>query len=90
MDPVVVERQGPAQLPGLQKTLGDHERVLTELREDVEHEHSRRHDLQTTVRRLRTDREKDRSEFALSQLEKEREIRHMCDELRRIVARQRC
>ena len=56
MVPVAVERQGPAQPPGLQKTLGNHERVLTELREDVDYEYDRRHDLQTAVRRLRTDR----------------------------------
>ena len=45
------------------------------------HEHSRRHDLLTTVRRLRTDREKGRSEFAFAQLEKERKIRHLRDDL---------
>ena len=76
-----MERQRPAQLPALQETLGHHERVLTKLKEVVEHEHSRRHDFQTTVRRLRTDREKDRSEFAFAQLEKEREIHFLRDEL---------
>ena len=79
--PVVVKRQGPAQLPGLQETLGNHERVLTELRKEVEHEYNRRHDFLTTVRRLRTDREKNRSEFAFDQLDNEREIRHLRDEL---------
>ena len=77
--PVVVERQGTTQLLGLQETLGHHERVLTELKEDVEHEHSRRHELLTTVRRLRTDREKDRSEFAFAQLENERKISYLRD-----------
>ena len=35
--PVEVERQGPAQLPGLQKVCGRYEQVLTNLREDLEH-----------------------------------------------------
>ena len=66
---VVVERQGPDQLPGLQETLYNHERYLAQLREDVDYEYDRRHDLMSTVRRLRTDREKDRSDFAFTQLE---------------------
>ena len=78
---MVVERPGPAQQPGLEETLGHHERYLTELREDVDHEYNRRHDLLTTVRRLRTNREKDRSEFAFAQLENERETRYLRDEL---------
>ena len=77
MAPVVVERQGPAQLPGLHETLGKHERYLTQLREDVDYEYYRRHDLLSTVRRLRADREKDRSDFAFAQLENEREKRHL-------------
>ena len=48
----------------MQEICARYDRVLTELREDVEHEHIRRHDLLTTVRRLRTGREKDRSQFA--------------------------
>ena len=76
-----MERQVPAQPPGLKETLGHHERVLTELREDVKYECDRRHDLQTAVRRLRTDREKYRSDFAFVQLESERENRRLRDEL---------
>ena len=39
--PVVVERQGPAQLPGLQKILVVQKQFLTELREDVDYEYDR-------------------------------------------------
>ena len=58
-----------------------HERFLTELREDVKHEYTRRHDLLMTVRRLRSDWEKYRSEVAFVQLKNERDIRHLRDEL---------
>ena len=47
----------------------------------MEHEYSRRHDWLTTVRRLCTDPEKERSEFAFAQLENERNIHHLHDEL---------
>ena len=67
---VGVGRRGLDQPPGLQEVCARYDRVLPELREDVEHEHSRRHDLLMTVRCLRTDREKDRSEFAFARLEK--------------------
>ena len=66
-----VERQGPAQPPGLQKISAHYDCVLNKLRKEVEHEHSSRHELLTTVRRLRTDRAKDRSEFAFAHLENE-------------------
>ena len=42
---MVVERPGPAQQPGLEEISVRHEKLLTELREDVEHEYNRRHDL---------------------------------------------
>ena len=58
-----------------------HERFLTDLREDVEHEYTRRHDLLMTVRRLRSDLEKYRSEVAFVQLKNEREKRHLRDGL---------
>ena len=47
----------------------------------MEHENNHRHDLLTTVRRLRTDRDRDRSDFALAKLENERERRVLCEEL---------
>ena len=79
--PVVVKRPGPAQPPGLQETLGHHERVLTELREDVYYEYDRRHDLQTAVRRVCTDRENYISNFSFVQLESERDNRRLREEL---------
>ena len=78
--PVVVRRQGTAQTRGHQEICALYDSVLTELREDVEQEYNRRHDLLKTVRRLRTDREKDRSEFAFAQLENERDIPYLLDE----------
>ena len=78
---VEVERQGPAQPPGLQEIYGRYKRVLTELRVGLEHECNRRHELLTTVRRLRTDREKDRSDYTFAQLEIERYISLLRDEL---------
>ena len=61
--------------------MGNHERYLTELRDDVDHEHYRRHDLQSVVRCLRADHEKDRSEFAFAQLESERKQCRLRDEI---------
>ena len=77
---VAVERQVPAEPPGLQDALGNHWRYLTELRADVNHEYDRRHDMLATVRRLRTYREKDRSDFAFAQLKSEREKQRLRDE----------
>ena len=51
------------------------------MREDVDYEYDRRHDLLATVRRLRTDREKDRLDFAFVQPKNEREKRHFRDGL---------
>ena len=45
---------------------------MTELRENMEQEYHRRHDLMKTVQRHRADREKDRSNFALAHLENKR------------------
>ena len=61
--------------------MGNHERSLTELREDVDNEYDRRHDLKTAVRRIRTDREKYRSDFAFVQLEGEGKKPRLRDEL---------
>ena len=69
---VEVRRLGPAQPPVLQEIRERYKRVLTELRVRLEHECNRRHELLTTVRRLRTDREKDRSDFEFAQLDNER------------------
>ena len=47
----------------------------------MEHEYNRRHDLLKTVRRLRTDQEKGRSDFAFAQLENECELSVTRDDL---------
>ena len=57
------------------------ERVTCELREDLEHERSRRLGLNDNVTRLSSERERDRSDFAFAQLENERNQRSLRDEL---------
>uniref|UniRef100_M4BYI0 RxLR effector candidate protein n=1 Tax=Hyaloperonospora arabidopsidis (strain Emoy2) TaxID=559515 RepID=M4BYI0_HYAAE len=57
------------------------ERVTCELREDLEHERSRRLGLVDNVTRLSSEPERDRSDFASAQLEKERNQRSLHDEL---------
>ena len=67
--------------------LDQHEvdRATAGLREDLEHERDRRYALTDTVRRNRKDREadraKDRADYAFAQLEVERNIRSLVDEL---------
>ena len=62
------------------------ERVTCELREDIEHERSRRLSLVNNVNHLSSERERDRSDFAFSQLENEQTQRSLRDEL--VEARQ--
>ena len=78
---VEVGKPGPAQSPDLQDVCECYDCVLTKLREEVKHEYNRRHYLLVTLRRLHTDREKDRSDFALAQLENKRERRVLREEL---------
>ena len=62
------------------------ERVTCELREDIEHERSRRLSLVNNVNYLSSERESDRSDFAFAQLENERTQRSLRYEL--VEARQ--
>ena len=62
------------------------ERVTCELREDLEHETSRRLGLVDNVKRLSSEREGDRLDFAFAQLENEQAQRSLRDEL--VEARQ--
>ena len=62
------------------------ERVTCELREDLQHERSRRLGLIDNVTRLSSERERDRSDFAFAQLENERAQCSLRDEL--VEARQ--
>ena len=57
------------------------ERVTCELREDIEHERSRRLGLVDNVTRLSSERERDRSDFAFAQLENEQTQHSLRDEL---------
>uniref|UniRef100_M4BWX9 RxLR effector candidate protein n=1 Tax=Hyaloperonospora arabidopsidis (strain Emoy2) TaxID=559515 RepID=M4BWX9_HYAAE len=61
-------------------------RVTCELREDLEHERSRRLGLVDNVTRLSSEKERDRSDLAFAQLENERTQRSLRDEL--VEARQ--
>ena len=56
------------------------------MREDIEHERSRRLGLVDNVSRLSSERERDRSDFAFAQLENERTQRYLRDKL--VEARQ--
>uniref|UniRef100_M4B922 RxLR effector candidate protein n=1 Tax=Hyaloperonospora arabidopsidis (strain Emoy2) TaxID=559515 RepID=M4B922_HYAAE len=67
-------------------TVSQLERVTCELREDLEHERSRRLGLVDNVTRLSSERERDQSDFAFAQLENERNQRSFRDEL--VEARQ--
>uniref|UniRef100_M4BYK5 RxLR effector candidate protein n=1 Tax=Hyaloperonospora arabidopsidis (strain Emoy2) TaxID=559515 RepID=M4BYK5_HYAAE len=67
-------------------TVSQLESVTCELREDIKHERSRRLGLVDNVTRLSSERERDRYDFAFSQLENERNQRSLHDEL--VEARQ--
>ena len=60
-------------------------RTIVELREDMEHERDRRYALTDLVREHRMDREadraKNRADYALAQLQVERDVRSLGDEL---------
>ena len=61
------------------------DRAIVELREDLEHESDRRYALNDSVRNHRKDREadrtRDRADYALAQLQVERDVRSLVDEL---------
>ena len=61
------------------------DRAIVELYEDLEHERDRRYALTDLVREHRKDREadraKDRADYALAQLQVERDVRSLVDEL---------
>ena len=60
-------------------------RAIVELREDLERERDRRYALSDSVRKnrkdLEVDRAKDRADYAFSQLQVERDVRSLVDEL---------
>ena len=69
MDEAEEETRSQTGLQAQYDTVSQLERVTCELREDLEHERSRRLGLVDNVTRLSSERERDRSDFALAQLE---------------------
>ena len=61
------------QFADLASEVSAHYRIPDDLREDVEHERNRRHDLTSTVQSHRVDRSDDRVQFAFSLVENDRE-----------------
>uniref|UniRef100_M4BIK6 RxLR effector candidate protein n=1 Tax=Hyaloperonospora arabidopsidis (strain Emoy2) TaxID=559515 RepID=M4BIK6_HYAAE len=86
MDEAEEETRSQKGLQAQSDTVSQIERVTCELREDIEHERSRRLGLNDNVTRLSSERERDRSDFAFAQLENERNQRSLRDEL--VEARQ--
>ena len=72
MDEVEEETRSQTCLQVQSDTVSQLERVTCELREDLEHERSRRLDLVDNVTCLSSELERDRSDFAFAQLENER------------------
>ena len=54
------------QFADLASEVSVHYRIIDDLREDVEHERNRRHDLTLTLQSYRVDRLDDRAQFAFS------------------------
>uniref|UniRef100_M4B6P4 RxLR effector candidate protein n=1 Tax=Hyaloperonospora arabidopsidis (strain Emoy2) TaxID=559515 RepID=M4B6P4_HYAAE len=80
------ETRSQTGLQAQSETVSQLERVTYELREDIEHERSRSLGLNDNVTLLSSERERDRSDFAFSQLENEQTQRSLRDEL--VEARQ--
>uniref|UniRef100_M4BAD5 Uncharacterized protein n=1 Tax=Hyaloperonospora arabidopsidis (strain Emoy2) TaxID=559515 RepID=M4BAD5_HYAAE len=86
MDEAAEETRSQTGLQAQSDTVIQIERVTCELREDLEHERSRRLGLVDNVTHFSSERERDRSDFAFAQLENERTQRSLRDEL--VKARQ--
>uniref|UniRef100_M4C2Z4 Uncharacterized protein n=1 Tax=Hyaloperonospora arabidopsidis (strain Emoy2) TaxID=559515 RepID=M4C2Z4_HYAAE len=71
MDEAEEETRSQTGLQAQSDTLSQLERVTCELREDIEHERSRRLALVDNVTRLSSERERDRSGFVFAQLKNE-------------------
>uniref|UniRef100_M4BQM4 RxLR effector candidate protein n=1 Tax=Hyaloperonospora arabidopsidis (strain Emoy2) TaxID=559515 RepID=M4BQM4_HYAAE len=81
MDEAEEETRSQTGLQVQYDTVSQLESVTCELREDIEHERSRRLGLVDKVTRLSLERERDRSDFVCAQLENERTQRSLRDEL---------
>ena len=80
------ETRSQTRLQVQSDTVSQIECVTCELREDIEHERSRRLGLNDNVTRLSSERERDRSDFTFAHLENERTQHSLRDEL--VEARQ--
>ena len=81
MDEAEEETRSQTGLQAQSDTVSQLERVTCELREDIEHERSSRLGLVDNVTRLSLEQERDRSDFAFAQLEKEQTQRSLRDEI---------
>ena len=81
MDEMEEEKRSQTGLQVQSDTVSQLESVTCELREDIEHERSRRLGLVDNVTRLSSERERDRFDFAFAQLENERTQLSLRDEL---------
>ncbi|CAI5743612.1 unnamed protein product [Peronospora destructor] len=82
--PAAVVEEGKlalARLPELESEVAQHDRVLHEFGDELDHERGVRRSLEKTVQRFRINRSDDRSESAISQLENERGRQALRDEL---------
>ena len=81
----VVEEEKPdpdqKRLDQLDSWLDAHDRAIEDLERDVRHEHNRRHCLIDEVQKIFRDRDANRAAFLSAQLENERSIRSLRDEL---------
>ena len=78
---MVEEKPCPTLPSDLSAELDGLDRVTRGLRRDIEHERDMRHRLASTVRQLEFDREKSRADNAVTQLESERLLCSLRDEL---------
>ena len=81
MDEAEEETRSWTGLQAQSDTVIQLKRVTRDLRDDIEHERSRRLGLNDNVTRLSSERERDRSDFSFAQLENERNQRSLRDEL---------
>ena len=78
---MVEEKPGPTLPSGLTAEFDGIDRVTRGLRRDVDHERDMRHCLRDSVQQLELDRVNARADYAVAQLENERALHSLRDEL---------